>query len=653
MHIFRRPKPVSFLLAILVFAPLTLAHAQGIDNLDRAIGEALGQTIARASMSSAEAKSLSVAAARTVAMPDLGTTAYTVKILDNQADAIYTYWYDASLQPTTEFAAFSQRAVAYEQTYGRLSRELYRRLNGSPAAQTASVAVAVWGEEPPPGTPAAGGPFRRYLPLVRGGAGSAVERILALLARRGYSADHVAELAPVVYATLPASVINELQAQPFVAAIYSQSATQPMLDSAVRSAAAPWTWERGITGASTKVAVLEDDGVAFANPYLNGSQYHIGWWTRVGSHATQVAGVVASDHGAYRGAAYGAEIYSANALNGMEPAIVAAADWAAERVDIINASIGTDCSSREITSLDKYVDWLVWNKRKTVVVAAGNLLPACPSNHHVTSPGKAYNVITVGAKDDKNTATSEADTQDDQFSYFSLYVDPVTASENRLKPEVTATGQRIRSTGASSPWIEADEVAGTSFAAPIVSGQAALMMQRSSWLKFSPEAVKAGVMASARWTKLIDDVNPSKWASVDKMGVGAVDCTAADNSLINDRVREYYLHKHDFVDNHYDIAFDGLAGQRIRVIITWSSHPSRLILNWILHDRLESDFDLTVTAPNGQIFGSYADEANYEIVEFNAPQTGRYRARIHLSRWDDAQMEEKIGFAWYSGLPIP
>ena len=180
------------------------------------------------------------------------------------------------------------------------------------------------------------------------------------------------------------------------------------------------------------------------------------------------------------------------------------------------------------------------------------------------------------------------------------------------------------------------------------------MMQRSDWLKFSPEAIKAGIMATARWTELHDDQNWDQWTSIEKMGVGAIDTTAADNSLINGRIQGLYLHESDFNDNHYDINFEVTVPERIRVIIVWSSHPNRVkIVNWILHDRLESDFDLTIHAPNGQVFGSYADEVNYEIVEFMASQTGTYKARIHLSRWDDSTMEERVGFAWYSGASLP
>ena len=648
---------LSLLIIFLTQPPIGVTQDDGDQPLSRAIQKSLEQTGGSLGVAGQQGQVLSVVAARTVEIDDLGSVAYSVKILDTANDTIYSHWYDEDLQPISEEEAFLTRATAYEAQYGRLSRELYDRMYSPGVSAQSTIPVAIWAEQPVVADLALPGPPRACLPLVLSGGepGSAIDRIVRFLSQRGYSYDYISGEAPIVYASIPPSVISELQLQRYVAAIYEQEKGELTLESAARTSAAPWTWERGITGEGIKVAVLENDGVAFDNPYLDGSRYYIGWSKRVGSHATQVAGVIASKHSTQRGIAYDAEVLSANALSLWEPLSVAAADWAIESgADVINVSFGTICQDRNITSMDKYFDWVVWNRRRTVVVSAGNLRPECSSNYNVSSPGKAYNVITVGAKDDKNTAATEADVFDDQFGYFSLYVDPVTASENRLKPEVVAVGQRIVSTSTSDPWIESSEVAGTSFSAPIVAGEAALMMERTGWLRYSPEAVKAGIMTTARWTYLHDDQNWNQWASIDKMGVGAIDTTAADNSLINNRIQELYLQKSDFTDNHYDIYFDAIADQRIRVIIVWSSHPTRVkVLNWILHDRLESDFDLTVRAPNGQIFGSYADEANYEIVEFVAPQSGSYRARIHLSRWDDSGMTESIGFAWYSGFPLP
>ena len=633
---------------------------QGQSSVDPGLDEAIARSLqatARALHVNQSAADLRVVEAHTVAISDLEFTAHAVKILDPRQERIYQYWYDEAGRPTTEQAAFNARTTAYVARYGHLSRDLYTRLASSSA--TANIPVAVWAEQAlGSNVPAVTYPYKIYLPLViRGGVacGTPVECVVQFIQNQGYSVDYVSSKVPAVYTALPSTVINELQAQTYVAAIYAQETGELLMDSAVRTSAAPWTWERGITGEGIKIAVLENDGVAFDNPYLYGDQYYIGWWKRVGDHATQVAGVAGANHSQYSGIAYGAEILSANALTLLESHAVAAADWAIDAgADIINASFGTTCGGTSITSYDKYFDWVVWEKKKTVTVSAGNVRDRCSSNHNVSSPGKAYNVITVGAKDDKNTAQTEVDVGDDQFSYFSCYVDPDTASSNRLKPEVVAVGQRILTMSTADPWVGVDEIAGTSFSAPIVAGQAALMMQRKDWLTYSPEAVKAGIMTTARWTALKDDVDPSKQASIDKMGVGAIDTTAADNSLINGRIRGLYLRENDFSNGYYDINFDVTVPERIRVIIVWSSHPSRVwITNWILHDRLESDFDLTVRAPNGQVFGSYADEANYEIVEFQAPVTGTYRARIHLSRWDNSSMEERVGFAWYSGAPLP
>jgi subtilisin family serine protease len=638
-------------LGLILFVEPTRAE----DVLEQAEALALVQTQQIMETQSRGEPQLSIASSKIVHPDDLDVTTYNVKVLDSVKGQIYQYWYDANLQTITEAEAFEMRASAYEEKYGHLSRGLFAMINSLDRDTVEMIPVAIWVEETGTGevTPPSG-PINLYLPLVKCDSCLApMDWVVDYIEGKGYSPEYVSIEAPVIYASLPASTILDLQSSSYVAAIYEQVEGELTMESAARTAAAPWTWERGITGDGVRVAVLENDGVAFDNPYISGDDYYLDWSKRIGSHATYVAGIIGGSHSSQRGIAYDAEIISANARNLRDWSVVAATDWAIRKdVDIINASYGASCDGTQINSIDKYFDWVVWNKRTTVVIAAGNVRSKCSFIHNVSSPGKAYNVITVGAKDDMNTATSTADVSDDQMSEFSCYVDPETASENRLKPEVVATGERIISTTMSSPWISTSEGAGTSYSAPIVAGEAALMMERAPWLKYSPEAVKAGIMATARWTYLHDYPNYGQYASVDKMGVGAVDTTAADNSLINGRIQELYLSEDDFSNGYYEIPFTVTVPERIRVVISWSSHPSRVILDWILHDRLESDFDLSVISPSNQIYGSYADEANYEIVEFVAQETGTYRARINLSRWDNARMEEKIGFAWYSGITI-
>lgn len=631
------------------------------DRLSQAIEQAMKKTRNELSFENSQKDELVLAFAKTVKPTDLNTLDYLVKILDKSTGKIYSYWFDESLQPSTEKHAFDRRASAYQAKYGRLSRGLFSLIAETDPDSLDIFPVAIWAEQPAVEisnqviTKVDDVSFTNlvFLPIVASNSLLPIEKIVNFLSVRGYSPDYISDEVPVVYVNIPVQLILEIQAQPYVAAVFDQLEGDLQMESAARTSAAPWTWERGITGSGIKVAVLENDGVAFDNPYLYGVSYYSDLLKQIGDHATNVAGVIASTHDQQRGIAFGGEILSANAYTLLDWNVVSATDWAIDAgANIINASFGTTCSNTEIQSIDKYFDWVVWNTRTTAVISAGNINSDCLENYNVSSPGKAYNVITVGSKDDKNTASSESDVSDDQFSFFSKYIDPITASESRLKPEVVATGERIISTSRLEPWIEAGETRGTSFSAPIVAGEAALMMQRSSWLKDSPEAVKAGIMASARWTFLHDYPNYENWTPIAKMGVGAIDTTAADNSLINGRINELNLKQSDFSTGYKDIIIDLIAGQRIRVVITWSAHPSRLILNWILHDRLESDFDLSIISPSNQIFGSYADEANYEIVEFVAPQTGSYKSRIYLSRWDDSCLEERLGFAWYSGIPI-
>jgi subtilisin family serine protease len=93
------------------------------------------------------------------------------------------------------------------------------------------------------------------------------------------------------------------------------------------------------------------------------------------------------------------------------------------------------------------------------------------------SPGLGYNMITVGAIDDKDSLAWG----DDTMATYSSYKDPISTYEDREKPEVVAPGgeygsSTMDSTMTASPWIS-DRGAGTSYAAPVVAGEAALLMQ--------------------------------------------------------------------------------------------------------------------------------------------------------------------------------
>ena len=109
----------------------------------------------------------------------------------------------------------------------------------------------------------------------------------------------------------------------------------------------------------------------------------------------------------------------------------------------------------------------------------------------VTSPGLAYNVITVGGLDDAGTAQWS----DDTMYACSSFGDPMSQNGDREKPELVAPAANIEMVDPGPANLAVDS--GTSFAAPHVTGVTALLMQQNSRLTVWPEITRAMLMASA------------------------------------------------------------------------------------------------------------------------------------------------------------
>jgi serine protease AprX len=102
----------------------------------------------------------------------------------------------------------------------------------------------------------------------------------------------------------------------------------------------------------------------------------------------------------------------------------------------------------------------------------------------ITDPGNADGVITVGS-------THRTSPHTNGVSFFSSRG---PTGDGRLKPDLVAPGERIRSTIGANEWEELD---GTSMAAPHVSGAAAMLMARYSELIGNPRRIKQILCKSA------------------------------------------------------------------------------------------------------------------------------------------------------------
>ncbi|MCB0027246.1 MAG: S8/S53 family peptidase, partial [Anaerolineales bacterium] len=382
----------------------------------------------------------------------------------------------------------------------------------------------------------------------------------------------------------------------------------------------------GYDGAGISVAILEDSRIEFANPNLNNGTTRVPADANVDDHATATAGMVASQHSTQQGIAQGVTLLSANGTSYSDANMSAAMDWAAitQNADVINNSWGGNTGTTAFNVHDRHLDYIVRHYWSTVTVAAGNEGFA---TDRVTSPARGYNVISVGNFNAGGTTAWANDVMNGSSST----IDPSSGME---KPEVAAAGTSITSTTMNSPWT-GNVGSGTSYAAPMVAGEAALLMERNSSLEIRPEAVKAIIMASA-----LNNIEGSSRLS-EEDGAGGVDMHAAFRIVDEGWWAWTSVDTNSFPLSYYVYAY---AGETVRAVISWDSDPNAAYTS----DPLDADIDLYVYAPNGSYqTGSLSVANSYEIVEFTAATTGNYELRINDFAFNGTT--EYIGTAWWKG----
>jgi serine protease AprX len=287
----------------------------------------------------------------------------------------------------------------------------------------------------------------------------------------------------------------------------------------------------GVTGQGIGVAVI-DSGIsphaALANRVVANVSLVTGdpIVTDPFGHGTHVAGIIAGTAVAAMsvtslytgGIAPGARLVNVRVLGaggfGLTSDVVAGVEWAiAHRaqfnIRVINLSLGHPVTEPAATDpLCEAVAHAV-QAGIVVVVSAGNNGRTADGRTilgGITSPGNSPYALTVGAVNTWGTA----DRRDDTVTTYSSR--GPTAFDLTVKPDVAAPGNKIVSLEASGSYLAGSytflhragsgqnaymQLSGTSMAAPMVSGEVALLLQATPWL--SPAQIKFAVQSGATY----------------------------------------------------------------------------------------------------------------------------------------------------------
>ena len=346
-----------------------------------------------------------------------------------------------------------------------------------------------------------------------------------------------------VRATLTGSQILALGKKPYVTSIMANETVKASWYGMQYSNSQLWPWAAGAPvnwsgyAPDPGTIAVVDSGIDASRTDFGGRVLGQVNMTSLGpnspgdgyGHGTFVAGIAAGEAPGYAGTAPNAELLSIDVMNDQGQATVAdvvkAADWILANktkynIKVANFSLhSVNRASVMFDPLDQAVEKL-WFSGIVVVAAAGNYGSAAGPSGVPFAPGNDPFVITVGATD----IGSSFGAGDDTLAPFSAWG---YTPDGFAKPDIAAPGRYMVGpvpANSTLPLQRADHVtapgymqlSGTSFAAPVVAGAAAMLMaQHPTW---TPGQVKGALMVTA---------TPELNAPKGSLGVGEVNIAAA------------------------------------------------------------------------------------------------------------------------------
>ncbi|HEX6765331.1 MAG TPA: S8 family serine peptidase [Polyangiaceae bacterium] len=641
LHPLRSPLTLLPLVALAACQPPTESEPTG-STAEAAAKAALGAELRL------EPSELGVIAAGQARFAYLGRTVSTFKLADRDGN-----WFEMTLDEEQRPVDFDELARADRETrldwQGALDDSVVALLAAGAERLEVLLWVATPGVELAPRPEARGEPLSpEAVDAIYAETDRLREKALApfvepVLERvKAFDREARAEtLSPAIQANLSSEALERLARDPGIDRIYASQTAEPELDMAKATIGIPALHAAGITGSGVKVALTEWDGHAepgslFLSPFIQDTTNVCG---AVSRHATMVAAVLKERRVNVFGTLYaedgvspGVELRVGGSCGGNSLELHAASDravaWGAR---VINLSWGLD-TGLMLGASDRFYDDIVLHRFRTIVKSAGNRanVPGCfVCDDILTSPGLAYNVITVGGLDDMNTASWS----DDVMWPNSSFTNPVSTHADRQKPEVIAPAANLTLAAEGPATFVTDS--GTSGAAPQVAASTALLIQKNGTLSAWPEVTRAAMMATAR------NIEGASRLS-DHDGAGALVTSTAGALIDNPALwgtMSYTCSKPVTLDL-MSLAVGPLS--RNRVVISWDSDPA--FADYATRPSVDLDLEI-VNSAGAPVASSASWDNTYEIVEFDALNADTFTLRVRKFRCDT---DTWLGWAWHS-----
>jgi hypothetical protein len=299
----------------------------------------------------------------------------------------------------------------------------------------------------------------------------------------------------------------------------------------------------------------------------------------------------------YEGIATGAQVFqSATATNlHVYDAFNQFADLG---VQVINYSAGY--ASTEYINFDQEIDNLIYNTKILFVKSSGN------TGGNVTSPGKAFNAVTVGNVNTKSSQTSAFNPPYNMASSSSYIVNNYLSN----KPEVVAPGTNIRTLSAGGTM----SGTGTSLSAPHVTGVIAQLIQKyyssinvNNYITY----FKARLMIGANSANVNDTNHRLGDSSIfyNVKGAGIIDATSSATPIYG---WNKYVKLNSVSSNYYVYLFTPPVDYTIRTVLVYEKPENSMITN-----NYGNNFNLYLETPYNVILDSSTSSTNiFEMIQY-------------------------------------